>query len=92
MADKYLPAKEVNQMNDDKKMSFSPVEIEKYLGGLEFPALKKEIVEKIKSNTDDQSIISLAEDLPDQRYDSPNDIWRELGKMGEKESGTCGCC
>ena len=75
----------------EEKMSFSPVQIEKYLGGLEFPAIKREIVEKVKSNTDDQSVISMVENLPDQKYNSPNDIWLELGKRGAKESGSCGC-
>lgn len=63
----------------DNKGSGNPIQIQKYLEGLDYPTDKKALVEAAKKNGADQSVIDMLNRIPDRQYGKPTDVSRELG-------------
>ncbi|MET9508651.1 DUF2795 domain-containing protein [Streptomyces flavidovirens] len=61
-------------------MNVNPIEMQKSLGGVSYPASKKEIVETAKNNRASREITKALESLPEKEYDSPAAINKEVGK------------
>lgn len=59
----------------------NPVQIQKYLGGLDYPTDKQTILDKAREEGADQNVMEALEHLPDQEYGSPVAISREVGKL-----------
>lgn len=64
-----------------KQSTPNPVQIQKFLGGLDYPVGKQEIVDKARQEGADQDVLETLEHLPDQEYSSPVAISREVGKL-----------
>lgn len=62
-------------------MALNPIQVQKYLSGMDYPAKKQDILNKAKQEGADESIMGELEKLPDQDYRSPNDVSQALGKM-----------
>lgn len=58
--------------------SSSPVQMEKYLKGADYPASKKDLLECAKRNGADQQTCERIEHLPDQRYEKPTDVTKAM--------------
>lgn len=58
--------------------SSTPVQMEKYLKGMDYPASKQDLLECAKRNGADQQICDRIKDLPDQRYEKPTDVTKAL--------------
>lgn len=59
----------------------SPVEVQAYLGGMNYPANRREIIETARSNGARDDVIRLLEEkLSDRTYEGPNGVSRELGR------------
>ncbi|WP_431951097.1 DUF2795 domain-containing protein [Actinacidiphila sp. bgisy167] len=61
-------------------MNVNPIEMQKALGGVDYPASKQDIIDRASSNKADRDIIDALETLPDQEFDSPAEVSREIGK------------
>lgn len=59
----------------------NPVQMQKYLKGLDYPANKDEIVECARDNGANQETCDTLEHLPDKSFDSPTDVSRAIGEM-----------
>jgi hypothetical protein len=59
----------------------SPIEVQKFLGGLEYPARKREIIDKAEMQGADDDVMNVLEQLPEREYANPTDISREIGKL-----------
>jgi hypothetical protein len=59
----------------------NPIEIQKYLEGIDFPATKDDIIETAQNNDANQEIFDILEKLPKKDYHSPTDISQEIGRM-----------
>lgn len=59
----------------------NPVQIQKFLGGLDYPAGKQDILEKAKQEGADEKVMHVLENIPDQDYASPVAVSREVGKL-----------
>lgn len=59
----------------------NPVQIQKFLGGLDYPAGKQDILEKAKQEGADDNVMQALEQIPDQDYASPVAVSREVGKL-----------
>ncbi len=57
----------------------TPIDIQKHLGGMDYPASKTDIVEQARASGADETILSKLESLPDREYDGPNGVMKELG-------------
>ncbi|HEY3277696.1 MAG TPA: DUF2795 domain-containing protein [Syntrophorhabdaceae bacterium] len=59
----------------------SPITVEGFLKGVDFPADKKTLVQKAKSNKAPDDVMKTIEKLPEKSYSSPVDISKEIGHM-----------
>lgn len=60
---------------------WSPAQVQKLLGGLDYPVQKQQLLDKAKSEGADRNIMNIIGKLPDQEYGSPVAVSRELGKL-----------
>ena len=60
----------------------NPVEVQKHLKGVDYPADKQELIQHARQQKADQDVISLLEQLPDnQQFESPTDLNKALGEI-----------
>lgn len=67
--------------NRQQHHSPNPVQVQKFLGGLDYPAAKHDIVEKARQEGADENILEALEKIPDRDYASPVAVSREVGKL-----------
>ena len=67
--------------DDSERQVPNPVQIQKFLGGLDYPVEKEEILEKARSEGADDRVMEALESIPDRTYESPISISREVGKL-----------
>lgn len=59
--------------------NISPIQVQRYVSRLKFPITKESLVEKVKESGADKSIISTLEKIPDQSFDSPEEVSNAIG-------------
>lgn len=59
----------------------NPVQVQKYLGGIDYPTDKKTIVETARNQGADDEVIGTLERLPEGKFNSPNDVSEAIGKL-----------
>ena len=52
----------------------SPIEIQKYLGGVDYPASRDSLVEHARSKGADKDLLEQLGKIPDREYDGPNAV------------------
>ncbi|NTV30671.1 DUF2795 domain-containing protein [candidate division WWE3 bacterium] len=63
---------------DEKTVN--PIQIQKFLAGVDYPATKDELVDSAVEQGADDSVIESLQSLPDQEYQKPTDVSEALGK------------
>jgi hypothetical protein len=61
-------------------MTNNPIQLQKYLGGVDYPTDKQTLVRTAKDQGADDDVIQTLESLPFDRYNSPNDVSEAFGK------------
>lgn len=64
-----------------KHQQAQPIKVQKFLGGLDYPAGKQDILDKAKEHGADEDTLHMLEQIPDQDYASPVAVSREVGKL-----------
>lgn len=59
----------------------NPIQVQKFLGGIDYPASKQELIQKARQEGADQEVVSTLERMPGDRYNSPNDVSEAIGKL-----------
>lgn len=59
----------------------NPVEIQKYLGGVNYPVSKQDLIQHAQSKGADENIKQVLEQLPDDKYETPADVSQAIGKL-----------
>jgi hypothetical protein len=52
-------------------MTTNPIDLQKCLSGMDYPADKEAVVNQARKNGADEEIMESLQSLPDQEYDSP---------------------
>lgn len=58
----------------------SASEIERFIGGIDFPANKQDLVKQARSNDAPQEVLDVMEDFPDRKYNDAADVGRGIGE------------
>ena len=58
----------------------NPVHVQKFLGGLDYPASKEDLMKRAEQEGADQELRSILEQLPDQNYETPADVSKAIGE------------
>ena len=62
-------------------MAVNPIQLQKFLGGIDYPAEKKTLLETARKQGADDNAVQVLEQLPEQKYNSPNDVSEAVGKL-----------
>ncbi|MEN6615110.1 MAG: DUF2795 domain-containing protein [Syntrophorhabdus sp.] len=62
----------------------SPVAVENYLKGIDFPAGKEALLNQARNNNAPDDVIRTIRALPDKEYGSPIDVSKEVGHIRSK--------
>jgi hypothetical protein len=58
----------------------NPIQMQKYLSGMDYPASKDELVEHARQKGADEEVMRGLEAIPDSAYDGPNAVSAEFSK------------
>jgi Protein of unknown function (DUF2795) len=58
----------------------SPIDIQKALSGMDYPANKEQILQKAQQNGADDQVLDALRTLPDREYDGPSGVSKEVFK------------
>ena len=56
----------------------NPIQVQKFLGGMDYPASKADVVRHAEEAGADDSVLATLKDLPEQTYHKPTDVSGEL--------------
>jgi hypothetical protein len=59
--------------------NISPIQVQRYLAGIDYPVSKSKLMKKVKDSGADKEVVSIIEQLPEQSFDSPNDVSKAIG-------------
>ena len=60
--------------------SMSPIDVEKYLKGVDYPANKTDLVKKAQQNKAPDDIIRTLQQLPSNSFKQPTDVMKAVRK------------
>ena len=61
-------------------MAFNPIEAQKYLRGMDYPAQKTDVIEHAKSNGAPQEMIDDLESHSQNRFENPGEVQKAFSK------------
>ncbi|WP_088890849.1 DUF2795 domain-containing protein [Leptolyngbya ohadii] len=59
----------------------NPIEIQKDLKGIDYPATKDDILKHAKKNGADKNVQEILKQIPDQEYAKPTDVNKAIGDL-----------
>ena len=55
----------------------SPIDIQKALSGMDYPANKEQILQKAEENDAGEQVLQALQKIPDREYDGPSGVSKE---------------
>ncbi|ONM48803.1 DUF2795 domain-containing protein [Nocardia donostiensis] len=52
----------------------SPIQMQKYLSGIDYPCDRDELIQTARANGADERVLDALEGLPDRTFDGPNAV------------------
>ena len=62
-------------------MSVNPIQLQKYLGGVDYPARKDDLVRRAEEQGADDRVLDTLRSLPREEFNSPNDVSEAIGEQ-----------
>lgn len=62
-------------------MVVNPIQIQKFLEGMVYPASKEQIIQYAEQQGADEDIIGTLQRLPEEEYETPADVNEAIGKL-----------
>ena len=62
-------------------MTVNPIQIQKFLKGVDYPASKEDLLANAERNGADEDVRATLAQLPDEDYETPADVSQALGKI-----------
>ncbi|OLR92933.1 DUF2795 domain-containing protein [Actinokineospora bangkokensis] len=59
----------------------NPIQLQKHLGGIDYPAGRADLVEHARSHGADDDVLSTLESIPDRTYDGPNAVSQAVSQV-----------
>jgi hypothetical protein len=56
------------------------IEVQKFLGGVSYPASKTDLIEHARGKQASQDVLKALEDMPDGEYDGPDKVSQSITK------------
>ncbi|MFB9530673.1 DUF2795 domain-containing protein [Nonomuraea roseola] len=58
----------------------NPIELQKHLSGVDYPASRDDLVRTAKEQGADQEMIKALQSIPDREYDGPNAVTQAVSR------------
>ncbi len=68
-------------MAKDTQQEVNPVQVQKFLKGVNYPVSKQDLIKTAKKEGADDRVINLLNQLPDRSYDAPTDVTKAIGRL-----------
>ncbi len=68
-------------MADQNQSKVNPIQVQKYLGGIDYPVSKQDLIKTAKGHGADTRVLELLNRLPDRDYDAPTAVTKAIGKL-----------
>ncbi|WP_189225068.1 DUF2795 domain-containing protein [Saccharothrix coeruleofusca] len=65
-------------------MTVNPIQVQKFLSGVDYPATKDDIVDTAQAQGADDDLLEVLRNLPMDQFDSPNDVSEAIGKLNDQ--------
>lgn len=62
-------------------MEVNPVQVERFLSGMDYPASKNDLVNYASSQGADDNVINTLEQMPGDNFNSVKDVSRAIGEI-----------
>jgi len=62
----------------------NPIELQKSLKGVEYPASKEALIDQAEENGAEDSIISALEELEEEEFQTPAEVNEAIGKLNKE--------
>ncbi|HEX2357328.1 MAG TPA: DUF2795 domain-containing protein [Micromonosporaceae bacterium] len=62
-------------------MTVNPIQLQKYLGGLDYPVSREDLVRRAQEQGADQETLHTLQTLPREEFNSPNDVSEAVGDL-----------
>jgi hypothetical protein len=62
-------------------VTVNPVQIQKFLKGVDYPASKDDLIRQAEKEGADQNVRDALARLPDERFQTPADVSQAIGKL-----------
>lgn len=66
---------------DQAQTIVNPVQVQKFLSGVDYPTTKDDLVQTAKKQGADDNVLNTLENMPMDEFNSPNDVTEAIGKM-----------
>ncbi|WP_065961450.1 DUF2795 domain-containing protein [Curtobacterium sp. UCD-KPL2560] len=60
----------------------NPIQVQKYLSGIDYPASKDDIVSKAEQEGADGDVLDALKNIPDRDYDAPTAVSKAVSDAG----------
>jgi hypothetical protein len=64
-----------------KMAKVNPIQLQKHLKGVDYPASKEQLVQHAQKQGADENAISVLQQIPDQEYETPTDVSAAVGDI-----------
>ena len=64
--------------------SVNPIQLEKYLKGVDYPANKNDLIKRAEQNGADQQVLDTLKQLPDRTFEGPSGVSKAIGDINRK--------
>ncbi|HEY3007387.1 MAG TPA: DUF2795 domain-containing protein [Micromonosporaceae bacterium] len=62
-------------------MSLKPIRLQEYVGGLDYPVSREDLVRRAQEQGADQEVLHTLQSLPREEFNSPDDVTEALGDL-----------
>jgi len=59
----------------------TPIQVQKCLGGVDYPADKALLIKRAKDNGADEGVLNALNQMSEKTFNSPNDVSEEMGRL-----------
>ncbi|HLH62788.1 MAG TPA: DUF2795 domain-containing protein [Ktedonobacteraceae bacterium] len=66
-------------------MAVNPIQLQKYLKGVNYPVNKKDLIKQAEQNGADQKVLETLKQLPDQKFEGPSGVSKAIGDIDNKK-------
>jgi predicted outer membrane protein len=73
---------------EDNMSRINPIQLQKFLKGVDYPAKKSALIENAKSMGADENVCASLEQLPDEDFQTPADVSQAMGQLSDMPDQT----